>query len=163
MTAAIVALIPMALLVNWPHSLLNSNRDLARAHTYLAKYKWKIQADLPAASRELEHALVLDPHLGETYMHLAQLHLEQGQVDETFNLWRKAVQLDPHVSAAHRNVGNLYIQMGMWEEAIQEYREEIRMSPYSIKAHEALSKALQDTERLQGDALDSRSRSSEPK
>jgi tetratricopeptide (TPR) repeat protein len=154
LTAAILALIPMALLVNWPHPLLNSNRDLARAHTYLAKYKWKIQADLPATSRELEQALVLDPHLGETYLHLAKLRLEQGQVDETFNLWRRAVQMDPQVSVAHRNVGNLYIQMGMWEEAIQEYREEVRMSPYSIKAREALSKALEEREKLQGDSLE---------
>lgn len=145
---ALLVLTPMVMLLNRPHPALNPARDQARAHTFLAKYHWIVEDDLQKASHELEQGLSSDPHLGETYLQLAKLRLEQDRVNETFDLWRKAVRMDSLVSAAHLNVGNLYAQMGMWDMAIREYEAEIRSSPYNVEAYEALSRALEEKARI---------------
>jgi len=148
---ALFILIFMFVVVIRPSPTLNPARDLARAHTFQAKYHWSVKNDLEKASDHLQLALSCDPHLGETYLQLAKLRLEQGLVDEMFDLWRETVRMDPQASMVHLNVGNLYAEMGMWDKAVEEYREEIKVSPYSYKAYDALSKALEERRKVQKD------------
>ena len=147
LAVAVLALIPLAVLVNWPHPALNPARDLAGSHTFLGQHFWK-GGDLQGASREYERAIVVCPQLGEAYVHLANLRGVQGRVEETLALYKKVLQVDPRISAVHLNLGNLFALRGMLDEAISEYRVEIRSSPYDVKAYEALLKALKERERL---------------
>jgi tetratricopeptide (TPR) repeat protein len=144
---AVAALLFFAFIVHRPHPALNPARDEARARTYLAKYHWFVEKDLRKAEAELHLALEADSLLGDTYLYLAKLRLEEGRIQETFQLWRKAVQMDPEVSGAHLNVGNLYRQMGWWDKAIDEYRQEIMISPYSYDAYLALSEVMAEKEK----------------
>jgi len=143
LTMALLALVPLALLVNWPHPALSSARDLAKSHDVLALHLWN-QGDLAGAEREYEKAIALYPHLGETYVNLGKLFFEQGRADQTLALYEKALQADPKVSSVHLNLGKIYSLKGMWDEAIREYRAEIKSHPYDLKAYEGLHRALQE-------------------
>ncbi len=79
---------------------------------------------------------------------MANLRGVQGRVEETFALYKKALQVDPRISAVHLNLGNLFALRGMLDEAISEYRAEIRSSPYDVKAYEALARVLQEKKKL---------------
>jgi len=152
---AIVALIPLIMLVNWPHPALNSAKFLAISHNLLAKHFLR-KGDLQGAYGEFERAVAVSPHLGEAYVTLADLNIVQGRLDEALDLCEKALQVDPQIRVVHLNLGNLYAQKGMWDEAITEYRAEIKASPYDVKAHEALSRALEEQEKLSGGQLPDR-------
>jgi tetratricopeptide (TPR) repeat protein len=147
LVAALLALVPLVLLVNWPHPALSAARDLAKSHNVLALHLWN-QGDLEGAGREYENAIALYPLLGETYVNLGNLRFEQGRPDETLKLYDRALQADPRVSSVHLNLGNIYSLKGRWDEAIREYRAEIKSHPYNLKAYEGLHKALQEREKL---------------
>jgi tetratricopeptide (TPR) repeat protein len=145
---AVVALVPLALLVNWPHPALNTDRDLAKSHNFMAVHLLK-RGDSQEAFREYERAVALYPGLGETYLHMANLRKAQGQPDEARDLYVKALEVDPLVSTVHLNWGHYYARRGMWDQAIAEYRAEIIASPYNVRAREFLSRALEEKEKLE--------------
>ena len=149
LAVAVLALVSLTLLVNWPHPGLNPARDLAQSQSFLALHLQQ-KGDLEGASREYEGAVSTYPRLGNIYVDLATLRLEQGQAHEALNLYKKALQVDPQVSGVHLNLGRFYAQQGLWNQAIAEFRAEIKASPYDLKALEDLYRALQEREKLRG-------------
>lgn len=145
---AIGTLVLFALLVNRPHPAFDPPQDEARAQIVLGKYLWQVQKNPSGAAREFERALTIDPHLGQTYLYLAMLEIEQGHDGEAVHLWQRALQADPLISAAHMNVGHHYAQQGNWEKAILEYQAEIKNSPYRVTAYQALSRAIMEREKI---------------
>ena len=146
MIAAIVALIPLILLVNRPHPALSASRDMANSHNFLAEYLWKVSGDLQGALREYQQAVAVDPNLAATYLNLANLRLEQGRAGETLDLWDKALRLNPQLSAVHLNLGNVYAKQKMWPQAIEEFRAAVEVGPYNVLAHLSLSRAIDGEE-----------------
>jgi 4-amino-4-deoxy-L-arabinose transferase-like glycosyltransferase len=142
----VLALVPLALLVNWPQAALSSARDTAKSHNIRALYLLN-RGDLAGASWQCERALSLDSLWAPTYLCLANVRLAQGRADEVWNLHEKALLADSQVSVAHLNLGRLYAREGMWDRAIAEFRAEIKSSPYNVAAYRALSGALAEAER----------------
>ncbi|MCK4271280.1 glycosyltransferase family 39 protein [bacterium] len=146
-TLALLALIPLSLLVNWHHPELCPDKDMAKAHCFFARHLWN-GGDLQGAAHEYQRAVAIYPYRGETYVSLGNLRYLEGRADEVLDLYEKALQVDPRTVTLHLILGNLYVQKGMWDRAIREYREEIRVSPYNLRAYEALARVLQEKKKL---------------
>jgi tetratricopeptide (TPR) repeat protein len=140
LTVALVVLVALAVLVNWPLASLDRVRHRAQSHRFYALHL-RTQGRLPEAAREYRRAIEIDPTLADSYVDLAALRMEQGDPEAALSLYREALAADPEVSGVHLNLGTMFARQGLWKRAIEQFRKEIRNSPYSFIAHERLFRA----------------------
>lgn len=80
-------------------SALAIDRDCFEAHLNLgAAYYW--QGNRPAASREFESAVSLDPYNPLGLVNLSVCRLKEGRLDSALSLARRALRLDPESNLA---------------------------------------------------------------
>jgi tetratricopeptide (TPR) repeat protein len=81
------------------------------------------QGDLPAARREFERALELDPESADALLNLASLHAAEGRTAQARHLVERALAVDPSSTAALAQLAELARDRGDLPEAIRLFRE----------------------------------------
>ncbi len=102
------------------------------------------------ARRQLERCLTLDPDLFDARAQLAQLHLDNGELDVAQQLFEKVLQQDPHNAKANSGMGALLLRRGKLDQAQRCLEAAITADPKDGAAHYKLSQVLlrkHDTER----------------
>jgi tetratricopeptide (TPR) repeat protein len=148
---ALLALVALSLLVNWPLPSLHPDRHLAKSYNLLAAQR-ALRGDPAGALREYQRSLAVAPQLATTYLNLAQVYYALGRMDEVWDLHRKALQVDPEVAMAHLNLGNLHAEAGHLDQAIAEYRAELEHNPYNAQAYARLAAILKERPRVRSDS-----------
>jgi TolB-like protein/DNA-binding SARP family transcriptional activator len=86
----------------------------------------------PKGLEAAEHALRLDPNLGETYEALGVLHNSWWAWDQAERELRRAVKLNPSSANAHRFLGVKLMATGYPGEGIEEMLQARRIDPLSL-------------------------------
>ena len=94
------------------------------------------------AKRQLEHCLALDPGLFDARAQLAQLHLENGDLDAAQQLFEKVLQQDPRNAKANSGMGALLLRKGRLDEAQHYLEAAIAADPKDGAPHYKLSQVL---------------------
>lgn len=79
------------------------------------------------------------PDKARSYVILAQLYRQEGNLSEAAAYFSKSIQLNPDNASAHEGVADYYYKKGMIEKSIAEYRYAIRLAPNRIGPLKSLS------------------------
>ncbi len=108
---------------------LELDDSLAEAHgahaTIVAMYDW----DLPAAYREFQRAIQLNPNDSITHHQYGIMLLHGGHIDEALSEEKRAVELDPLSPVPNRAVGAVLIYQKKYDEAIDQLKKTLELAP----------------------------------
>lgn len=126
---------------------------LSRKHPQQSLYVYwlgRIDYDLrryPAAVANLQQAVAIDPQSARAWDSLGLAFDMQGQMDQAFAAFEKAVSLNrslPHPSPwPPHNLGYWYLRMDQFQNAETALREAIRYAPDFAPAHYHLARTLE--------------------
>ncbi|MGA7918038.1 MAG: protein kinase [Candidatus Acidiferrales bacterium] len=112
--------------------------SLAEAHVSLAAAHWAYDWDLPAAEREFQRALALNPNYATAHQWYGQYFADIGRFDESLAEMKRAHELDPLSLIIELNVGRCYYFARRNEEAVQYLQELARREPDFWYVHHVL-------------------------
>lgn len=78
----------------------------------------------------------------EAYENLGNQYLQQGNMDEAFVQYNKALQLNPQGSRVRYKVGLLFLRRGLPDEALKEFQEILKKDEGYALAHEGMGQAF---------------------
>jgi len=81
------------------------------------------------------HTLACTSDNAEAHYNLGNALLQNGNVDEAIEQYRKALQIAPHSADVYNNFGNALIKHGNVDEAMICYREALQINPDYAKAY----------------------------
>ena len=110
-------------------SALKLDESLADAHAALGYIHLIYDWDGPAAERELQRALQLNPSLSTARLNYAAYLSTQGRHDEGVLEIRRAVELDPLSLRAHADGASLLLFAKRYDEAIELARKGLELDP----------------------------------
>jgi adenylate cyclase len=102
---------------------------LAEGHSSLAAERLLIAFDWPAAKREIERALELNPNLAMTYTLQANLLQTQGRIEESIVTLRRALAIEPLSTLANSNLASALYYAGRFDEAISVWNKTREIDP----------------------------------
>jgi tetratricopeptide (TPR) repeat protein len=115
--------------------------DSAYAHKSLAVALAEAQ-ELPAARREFEAALALDPNDWETISGLGNVLLQTGQAEEAVRKYEAALRLSPSYDSARYNLGCALASLNRTAEAEEAFRAAVKINPGLVPAAHKLVEIL---------------------
>jgi len=89
----------------------------------------------PAAAKELESYLRLDPMNARAHLLLGRAYHNENQTASAIEQFKKALSLDPALPLAHYHLGFAYQSMGNLQAALDQFYVEIRLNPDFPTAH----------------------------
>jgi tetratricopeptide (TPR) repeat protein len=130
------------------------------SHMAMASVYWTLEWDWPAALKELETTLELDPSFPDGRWAIAEwFGVIAGDTDKGLEIIDEAVRLDPF-SATARNLRGFILYVGRrYGEAVEEYRRIVAMDPdepqntVSLSSNLALSGEVPEARRLLDEVL----------
>lgn len=128
---------------------LELDSTVAGAHDALAFVLHNIDFDLPAAEREYETELRLNPGTSLAYFDYARLLVdEEKEPRRAVALMRRAGDLDPLVPWIRNGLADVFIDTGHPDSAIAELRPLLALAPEEAHYHHSLGMAYRRTGRL---------------
>ena len=122
---------------------LRLDDGLAEAHTSLGIYYLFYEWDWPAAQRELQRALALDPKSSDA-LHFYSHYLEsQGRTEEAIAAAKKAVDLDPLSLIVNNEYGWAFYLARKFPEAAQAWQKTLELDRGFVLAQMELAEALE--------------------
>lgn len=114
--------------------------SLAMSHIIMGFLKAHYEYDWPAAEREFQLALKLNPsdpyaHLSYSNSYLSPL----GRHDEAIAEMKKAIELDPFSSRVHSFLGRTYIWARRYDDALAHFQKTTQMFPSFAIDHQRLA------------------------
>jgi len=106
---------------------LELDNMLAEAHTSLAAVKGWYDWDWPAAEREFNRAIELNPGLAAVHHWYAELLKNMGRIDEAITEIKRAQKLDPLSTIINRNSGVYLYYARQYDEAIEQFRKTLEI------------------------------------
>jgi tetratricopeptide (TPR) repeat protein len=97
---------------------------------------------LGEAEQALRTAIRLDPGTSRARLYLAKVRYQQGDRQETINLFREAIERKPNFFEAHFNLGLCLEETGDRPAAIAAFRAAVQCQPLSAPAHARLGELL---------------------
>jgi TolB-like protein/Flp pilus assembly protein TadD len=123
---------------------LEIDNTFAQAHASLAFvlsfYDW----DWPAAEREYQRAIELNPGNATAHQWYSGYLRAVGRMDQAFNEMKRAQELDPLSLAAGRDMGRLFRSMRQYDRAIEQYRKVLELDPNFPSAYMHLGMAYEE-------------------
>jgi TolB-like protein/DNA-binding winged helix-turn-helix (wHTH) protein/tetratricopeptide (TPR) repeat protein len=114
---------------------LEIDDTLANAHstlgTILLHYDW----DWPAAYRELQRAVELDPNSADPHSRLSIYYQVMGKIDDAVRESKFAQRLDPTSEKVCIALGWFYVDAGRYDDAAGELPQCLDLNPDSVYVH----------------------------
>ena len=114
--------------------------DNAFAHLNLA-VSLEHDGHPPAARREYEESLRLDPTSPEAHANLADLLNEAGETEPALTQYRESLRWQDQ-ARVHENLGALLAKLGQFEPAMVHYKDAARLEPGNPRPYYLMGKAL---------------------
>ncbi|HEV2382510.1 MAG TPA: tetratricopeptide repeat protein [Terriglobia bacterium] len=116
------------------------NDSLPEAHTSLGAVEALWEWNWPAAEREFQRAINLDPNYSPAHHWYANLYLiPQGRLDEAIAEMKRAATLDPVSLIVTTDLGWSYFVSDQYDSAFEQYSKALEMSPEFLPVHFRLS------------------------
>jgi TolB-like protein/tetratricopeptide (TPR) repeat protein len=103
-------------------------------------YDW----DLPAARRDLEHAIALNPSYARAHQYLSSILVTMGRFDEAVRAARHARDLDPLSISENTTFGVRLYYARQFDAAIQAFEQTLRINPDFAVAHWGLGETRRE-------------------
>jgi TolB-like protein/DNA-binding winged helix-turn-helix (wHTH) protein/Tfp pilus assembly protein PilF len=114
---------------------LQTDDNLAEAHTSLALITENYDWDWQTAEREYRRAIQLDPNYATAHHWYAEYLAYQGRFDEAFTESERARQLDPLSLIIATDNGAILYFSRQYDRAIEQFRAVLEMEPNFPRAH----------------------------
>lgn len=101
-------------------TLAEAWKALAQAYNYIDKSKVR---------PSLEKAVMLNPRHFPSVANLALILAEEGKLDESIKLYKKAIELSPLASLNYSNIANRYLALQMYAEAEENLKIAVELDP----------------------------------
>jgi eukaryotic-like serine/threonine-protein kinase len=124
---------------------LDSDPDLAEAHSALGAIYMFFDWKWAEAERELTRALDLDPNVILTRNILGFCLAAQGRLDEALTSIQRGQELDPLAAARWQELAMCYNAMGRYDEAIEAAKQAIKLDQHFVLAYGEWGTALSQT------------------
>ena len=102
---------------------------LPEAHVSLAYLKMSYDWDFPAAEKEFERALELNPGYATTHHWYAHYFMATGHLDRAREQMQKAQELEPLSLAINTGLGWCFYYSKQYDQAIDQYQKVLEMEP----------------------------------
>jgi tetratricopeptide (TPR) repeat protein len=126
---------------------LELDDSLAEAYSALGEVAI-LDRDLPAAIRNLEHAIDLNPETG-AYMALGNIYYCTERHREAQEAMLQALRLDPVSMIIHTAVGDAYYYAREYERSLVYYQKAVEIDPRFDGAHTDLARSLEAVGRFE--------------
>ena len=114
---------------------------VADSYDLLAGYgTFNLEEALAIRQDAVNHALEIDPGLGEAYASLARIHRDRGENSDMESAFRKAIELSPNYATAYLWYGNT-LGVSRAQEAVDLTRKAEELDPRSAIIGSALASA----------------------
>jgi TolB-like protein/Tfp pilus assembly protein PilF len=110
----------------------------AEGHMLLARMKLFFDLDWPAARREFERAIELEPGRALTYHNYAFYFSTLGLHEQAIDQLQKALELDPISPALKGDLGWIYYYAGRYDEAIEQAFNTLQLQGEDLSARVCL-------------------------
>jgi TolB-like protein/Flp pilus assembly protein TadD/ribosomal protein L29 len=117
---------------------LKIDPNLAEAHVALGHIKLWLDWDWPAAQREFERGITLNPGSALAHNQYAMSLATLGRVSDAIAEVRRAKDLDPMSPIVNSDLGWYLLYAGQDTDAIAQFRSTIEFDPGSVSAHRGL-------------------------
>jgi TolB-like protein/Tfp pilus assembly protein PilF len=112
------------------------NDALPEAHTSLAAVEALWDWNWPAAQRDFERAIQLDPNYSPAHHWYANLYLiPQGRIDDAIAEMKLAATLDPVSLIVTTDLGWSYFLSHQYDKAFEQYSKALEMAPDFVPVH----------------------------
>jgi adenylate cyclase len=108
---------------------------LAEAHASLGFVRFLYERDWPAAEKEFERAVSLNPGLPTAHQFYADYLKAMGRLPEAIDQMERAVELDPLSMAINTGFGHVLYLSRDYDAAIAQYRKSLEIDPSFAPAH----------------------------
>jgi TolB-like protein/DNA-binding winged helix-turn-helix (wHTH) protein/Tfp pilus assembly protein PilF len=102
---------------------------LAEAHTSLAFVYWHYDWNWPAAEKEFQHALQLNPSYPTAHHWFAYYLVSQGRTDQGLEEIRRAQETDPLSLIINTDVAEMLYYARQYDQAIEQDKKVLEMDP----------------------------------
>ena len=122
----------------------------------MAEIKVKIVPDLKEFKKEFDKAdeyfrkaVESEPELASAYTGLGINYLLQGNADESFKNYNKALEIDQDEHMARMGLATIFIGLKGYENAIEQFKLVIKKIPTFIRARQSLAALYLQMARLE--------------
>lgn len=123
---------------------LKLDPSLAEAHVSLGHIKLWLDWDWPAARREFEQGIALNPASALAHNQYAMYLATLGRLSDAIAEVRQALQLDPLSPIVNSDLGWYQLFSGQHAEAIAQFRKTLDLDANSVSAHRGLGIAYSE-------------------
>jgi adenylate cyclase len=114
---------------------LSIDPNLADAHVELGRLYYMMDWDVPAAHRELDRAVALQPNAQIAAWLTGYIADSEGRFDESIAAHQRARDIDPLFVDNYRQLGNAYYRSGRLDEGAAILNEALKRFPASTTVH----------------------------
>ena len=118
--------------------------SLAEAHVSLGQINLWLNWDWPAARREFEQGISLNPGLALAHNQYAMYLASLGRLSDAISEVRRALDLDPLSPIINSDFGWYQLFSGQAQEAIQQFKKAVDLDANSVGAHRGLGVACSE-------------------
>jgi TolB-like protein/Flp pilus assembly protein TadD len=119
--------------------------NLAEAHVALGHIKLWLDWDWPAAQREFERGIALNPTLALAHNQYAMYLATSGRLPDAIAEVKRAQELDPLSPIVNSDLGWYLLYSGHYDDANVQFRKTIGLDSTSVSAHRGLGVAASET------------------
>ena len=123
--------------------------SLAEAHAHLGQSRFFGDWDWPAAEREFQRAIELNPNYGDACMSYSHFLVAMRRSPEAWAKGERCLDLDPRNSAFQVSFGWVLLFSRRYDDAIAQLHQALRTNPDFLGAHEKLWAAFAQKRRYE--------------
>jgi serine/threonine-protein kinase len=123
---------------------LKLDPELAEARVSLGQIKLWLNWDWPAARREFERGITLNPASALAHNQYAMYLATLGRLSDAIGEVRRALEFDPLSPIVNGDLGWYLLFAGQHDEAIAQFRKTLDLDANSVAAHRGLGIALSE-------------------
>jgi serine/threonine protein kinase/tetratricopeptide (TPR) repeat protein len=136
---------------------LDLDDSLGQAHLSRSGLYFNFDWNWPAAEKEIQLAIKLDPSRGEAHRIYSLILRSMGRWDEAISEMKTARELDPLSVVNARTLGITYYWAGQYDKAIEQYKKALDLDANRATVHDSLADAYA-RKGLHKEALDAEQR-----